>query len=401
MSSNKESNNNSRPSFTSRIANTISNSPILRRWSAGKASPKPQPNNPFPRGNSNYSFQGYVQRGKESNRQFDNKHFENKGFERQFDSKPKSTDSGSSIPQKSTTPFIDTASPQAVQNQPPKTYLEKGAKLARNAGPRMKKMSEGFKEAVVGGISSLKNPELRGLVKQFAMAMSVVLVLLYSGIALLAFVYAPIFLFAWFWLPGILLQTLALVPLWAFNITRKRYPLLSNRLFLSEFERLNQPRAKELSQSINQESGLNKSWTDELYHDLRTSWHFTRFSLLCSAFSIIPILGPLISYLGQLWIVSDKMGWNLLSVYTLSAKKMSYRQQKHWMRARKWRVVGFTLPYCLLASIPVIGPFFMILAQAAIAHLHYHLLSKEGETEGIQPEKKAFVSAPESEKKAI
>jgi len=74
------------------------------------------------------------------------------------------------------------------------------------------------------------------------------------------------------------------------------------------------------------------------------------------------------------------MGWNLLSVYTISAKKMSYRQQKHWMRARKWRIIGFTLPYVLLSSIPLVGPFLLGLAQAATAHIYYHLLSKDAET---------------------
>jgi hypothetical protein len=303
-----------------------------------------------------------------------------------------------STPTKST--FIDTSSQPTVQNQPPKTFLEKIWKFARNAGPRLKKMSEGFKEALFGGISAVKNPNVFQHMKGFALEMTLVLVMMYASLAFLCMVYAPLVLFFWFWIPGILLQTLSLVPLWSYNIARKRYPTLSNQLFLDEMNSLSPPRAKELTQLITQEPGLNKTWTEELYHDLKTSWHFTRFSLICSVFSIIPFFGPLISYLGQLWIVSDKMGWNLLSVYTISAKKMSYRQQKHWMRARKWRIIGFTMPYCLLASIPVIGPLSIIIAQAAIAHLYFHLLSKEGE-QAINEKKSPFSSAPEAEKRAV
>jgi len=65
---------------------------------------------------------------------------------------------------------------------------------------------------------------------------------------------------------------------------------------------------------------------------------------------------------------------------------MSYRQQKHWMRARKWRIIGFTLPYILLASIPFIGPLFLGIAEAATAHIYFHLLSKD--TDSLTDKKK-------------
>jgi hypothetical protein len=241
-------------------------------------------------------------------------------------------------------------------------------------------MWEGFLEALKGGYTALQNPNFRQHYLHFVKSMGLILLGMYAILGVLTVIYFPIVLFLVTWAPGLLGQTLTVIPLWAYVITKKRTPMASNQLFLDELERLSPQRAKELEQQMRTEEVVNRNWLEDVYHDLRTSWHFTRASLMWLAFSIIPVVGSLISWLGQTWLVADRMGWNLLSVYTISAKKMSYRQQKHWMRARKWRIIGFTLPYMFLSSIPFIGPFFLGLAQAATAHIYFHLLSKDAET---------------------
>jgi len=263
-----------------------------------------------------------------------------------------------------------------VAPNPPANKL---VKLAKNAVPRARKMWEGFQEAIMGGLGALQNPKIRQDYAKFVKSMGVILLAMYAVFGILLLVYWPIVLFIVSWAPGLIGQVLSLIPLWAYIITKKRTPMASNQLFLDELEKLSPQREQELAQQMNTEE-VNKSWLDDLYHDLRTSWHFTRYSLMWLAFSVIPVVGSFITWFGQTWLVADRMGWNLLSVYTISAKKMSYRQQKHWMRARKWRIIGFTLPYVLLASLPVIGPFFLGIAQAATAHIYFHLLSKESET---------------------
>lgn len=298
-----------------------------KRWAAGKASPKPQPKDPNPR--------------------------------RSFNSA-----------QNQTTSQQTNLSP----NPPSNRFV----KFARNAVPRAKKMWEGFNEAVLGGYYAIVNPRFREHYFNFMKSMALVLVSMYAIFAFLLLLYMPLVLFMVSWAPGLIGQVFTVIPLWAFVIARKRSPLFTNTLFMDELERLSPQRAKELEECMKSEA-MNKSWKDEIYHDLRTSWHFTRASLLWMSFSIIPFVGSLISWLGQTWLTADRMGWNLLSVYTISSKKMSYRQQKHWMRARKWRILGFTLPYMFLASIPIIGPFFLGLAQAATAHIYFHLLSKDTE----------------------
>jgi len=199
-------------------------------------------------------------------------------------------------------------------------------------------------------------------------------------------VYLPVVFFVLSWAPGLIGQMLTMIPLWSYNIARKRTPMANNQLFLDELERLSPTRSQELAQQMRSEEIINKNWMEDVYHDLRTSWHFTKYSLMFLAFSVIPVVGSMITMLGQLWLVSDRMGWNLLSVYTISAKKMSYRQQKHWMRARKWRIIGFTLPYMFLASIPVVGPLTLGVAQGATAHIYYHLLSKDTDPSAKKPD---------------
>jgi len=252
-------------------------------------------------------------------------------------------------------------------------------------------MSEGFLEAVKGGYTSIRNPKIRQDYYQFMKSMGVILVALYAIFGVLLFVYFPVVAFLSAWAPGIIGQVLTLIPLWAFLITRKRSPMSANKMFLDELETLSPQRTQELTQQMKLEEGINKTWMEDVYHDLRTSWHFTKYSLMFMAFSVIPVVGSFITYLGQTWLVADRMGWNLLSVYTISAKKMSYRQQKHWMRARKWRIIGFTLPFMFLASIPFIGPLFLGIAQASTAHIYYHLLSKDTDASA---DKKKSQSSP-------
>lgn len=324
-------------SMASRFSNSpvisrLRNSPVIsaaKRWAAGKASPKPQPRDPNQQRRSS------------------------------------AQESQTEETVNSTTPL-----------QKPTSRI---AKFARNATPRARKMWEGFQQAIIGGISSLQNPNFRQHYFNFLQRMGVVLLLLYTILGLIFLLYMPLVLLFVSWAPGLIGQVLSLVPLWAFVVTKKRYPMSSNQLFLDQLETLSLQRAKELEQQMKSIEPVNKNWLEDLYHDLRTSWHFTRASLVWLSFSIIPVVGSFVTWLGQLWLVSDRMGWNILSVYTISAKKMSYRQQKHWMRARKWRIIGFTIPYILLASIPIVGPFTLGLAQAATAHIYFHLLSKDSE----------------------
>jgi len=339
------------------VLSRLRNSPVLsaaKRWAAGKASPKPQPRDPNLR---------------------------------RFSGSNGSTNSQEKI---------------NLEQNGVNTPTNRVAKFARNASPRLKKMGEGFMEAVKGGWGALMNPKFRQDFMIYVRSMGVILLALYAVFGALLLLYLPLVVFLSAWAPGLIGQVLTLIPLWAFVITRKRTPGAINQLFFDELESLSPQRVQELSHQMKPEEPINKNWMEDSYHDLRTSWHFTKYSLMFLAFSIIPVVGSFVTFLGQTWLVADRMGWNLLSVYTISAKKMSYRQQKHWMRARKWRIIGFTLPYMLLSSIPLIGPLFFGMAQAATAHIYFHLLSKDTENATAGDSKKKSDSSPVIEfKRAI
>jgi len=341
-----------RASMASRFSNSpvisrLRNSPVIsaaKRWAAGKSSPKPQPRDPNPR---------------------------------RYQSSPVSLSTNGDKQDNNTN----------SENVP----TSRISKFARNASPRLKKMGEGFLEATKGGWSAIRNPKVQHDYTNFMKSMGLILLTMYAIVGALVLLYFPVVLFFLAWAPGLLGQFLTVLPLWAYIIARKRTPMANNQLFLDELELLSPARAQELSSQMKVEDAVNKNWMEDVYHDLRTSWHFTKYSLMFLAFSVIPVFGSLITFLGQMWLVADRMGWNLLSVYTISAKKMSYRQQKHWMRARKWRIVGFTLPYMILVSIPFVGPFFLGLAQAATAHIYFHLLSKDTDSNG---DRKRSTSSP-------
>jgi hypothetical protein len=42
-----------------------------------------------------------------------------------------------------------------------------------------------------------------------------------------------------------------------------------------------------------------RAWVSDVKDDAHRSWHFTRYSLLLLAFSIVPVVGPIVSFLGQ------------------------------------------------------------------------------------------------------
>jgi len=331
------------------VLTRLRNSPVIsaaKRWAAGRSSPKPQPKDP-------------------NSRRFNI----------------------------STVNLPNSSEREEDTNNPPTNRV---AKFARNASPRLKKMGEGFMEAIRGGYKAMQNADVRRDNMIFLSSLGTIMLAMYSIFALLLFLYLPIAVFIFSWVPGLFGQFLTMIPLWAYVISRKRNPMCANNLFLDELRSLSPMRAQELSQQMKEEE-LNPNWIKDVYHDLRTSWHFTKYSLMFLTFSIIPVVGSIITFLGQTWLVADRMGWNLLSVYTISAKRMSYRQQKHWMRARKWRIIGFTLPYMFLASIPFVGPLILGIAQAATAHIYFHLLSKE--TDSI-PDKTRPNSLPVEFKRA-
>jgi hypothetical protein len=171
---------------------------------------------------------------------------------------------------------------------------------------------------------------------QFAKSMGVVLLALYSAAIVLLFFALPIVVFV----PGLALQLLALIPYWAISITKSRSPVSTNLLFFDEVREVNPSLYRELKDASSATKG--RAWVSGVKDDVHRSWHFTRYSLLLLAFSVVPVVGPIVSFFGQIVLVTNRLGWNLLSVYTQDCRKMNYRQQKDWMRTYRWLIFGCT-----------------------------------------------------------
>eukprot|EP01119_Soliformovum_irregulare_P003630 TRINITY_DN1441_c0_g1_i1.p1 TRINITY_DN1441_c0_g1~~TRINITY_DN1441_c0_g1_i1.p1 ORF type:complete len:367 (-),score=104.08 TRINITY_DN1441_c0_g1_i1:68-1168(-) len=230
--------------------------------------------------------------------------------------------------------------------------------------PRFGKAFQGATIAIEGGLKSLRNPELKSNYASFITEVFIIALGLYAVVGVISFFLAPLFAFFGF---APVFQLITMVPLWAMSLARKRSPLSSNRLFLSELKTLDSQLGQDLETMSKQ--GESKGWANGITQHLLKSFHFAKFSLLFTLMGLIPIAGPILSSISQVIFNASKLGWNLMTVYTVSCKKMTYKQHKRWIRARRWTLLGFGLVYSSMVSIPFVGPLALGFAQASSAHL--------------------------------
>jgi len=239
--------------------------------------------------------------------------------------------------------------------------------LKERLANRGRKLFLGTSVALKGAYSASSNPAIRRMWKEWIAAAGHWLLIGYASLGILFTLCAPILpiLALWGSLWGLFGQALIIVTLLISNLVLQSDRMISGRLFLNELEFVDPQTAKELAKMFKRDANGS-----DLYRSLRISFHFTKFTLLLSMISFIPLIGSPIAVLGQLWLSAERLGWQLLNIYCVNCKGMNYKQQKRWMRARKWTIIGFMLPFSFATSIPFIGIFFLALAQAAVAHLH-------------------------------
>ena len=84
----------------------------------------------------------------------------------------------------------------------------------------------------------------------------------------------------------------------------------------------------------------SSNWLNNIWMQLRTSLHFAKLSTVATALSIVPILGPILAFVAQYYLVAERMSWNLFSTY-MEGKDMNYSQQIGWIRSNKWKLLGY------------------------------------------------------------
>jgi len=225
----------------------------------------------------------------------------------------------------------------------------------------------GATNSAIGFYSSFENPLIRHEYKKLLRPMALFLAVFYTFTVVLMIPLLPFVLLA----SGPFLQLLSLIPYWSFLLAQKWSPHATSKIFMIELARIDKKMADQLNCSFQFPS--NRSWLSEVWQDVRMSWHFSKYSLILLVCSFIPFIGNVVSSIGQILLVADRLGWNLFSVYTIHSQHMSYNDQKQWLQERRWAILGFTLPLVILISIPFVGPFLLGFAQAAAAHLFYNI----------------------------
>ncbi len=139
-------------------------------------------------------------------------------------------------------------------------------------------------------------------------------------------------------------------------------PLFAERIFLTSLRAL----AAERAVALERAPGLPIKV--EVAHGLRRIGRFIPRFLGAVTLTLVPLIGPLLGPAAQVYVASRFLGWELLEPL-LASEGMSYADQIARLARHRWLLVGFALPFIPVLAVPLAGPFFFTVAQAAIALL--------------------------------
>lgn len=152
---------------------------------------------------------------------------------------------------------------------------------------------------------------------------------LYILLTIAAILLFPIVIVLLFYSPGTLWQISVLVPLWAWNINQKIRPLQLSRMFIEGLRPLDEEMANNFVEKMENNTHLHeRSWMRAIIENIQESSYFFIYSLLCFAFSLIPIVGSIVSAVGETYLVAKSLSWRLTEVYTVSIERMDFNQRK-------------------------------------------------------------------------
>jgi len=251
--------------------------------------------------------------------------------------------------------------------------IKEKVKKVKKEHPSLDGFCAGINSCLKGCFCALTNYNLKEPYVKFLNTYTRVLLVLYGlslGIGLFSY---PLWNAIGVWKTGVIFSYFSLVSLWAHSIATKFSPNIQTELFLAELKTIDSNKAEKMKSKIESKE-YDSRWLYAIQDDFEKSWHFSwKYAGFVACF-IIPFVGHWITYLGNLWLVSQSLAWNLLNVYTVSYKQKNLKQTKEWMHRNRWPIFGFSLAVTLMTSTPVIGPFFIVPAQAAAAHLYNDML---------------------------
>jgi hypothetical protein len=173
--------------------------------------------------------------------------------------------------------------------------------------------------------------------------------------------------------PGVIWQIFSILPTWALSVAKKRNPL-HDRFFIEGMRSLNPELAQQLDSKV-KPSSQAQPWALAIQRSFSEHVGFWTVSLIVSLFSLIPLLGWLITGILQTYLNCLHLASKVLDMYTKEIQPMNKAQKEQWLRDNRAVIIGFAAPYVFLSSIPVIGAFALVYAEASAADLvHYEFM---------------------------
>lgn len=160
---------------------------------------------------------------------------------------------------------------------------------------------------------------------------------------------------------GILIVLLA-APLLSLTLVNLIFPFLGERVFLASMQVINPARAEQLAAA----PGL--PLMSSIWVQVRRLLTFVGMTILVFLISLIPVVGQVLGPVLQGYVSSRGLAWELLDPY-FEKLGLRYVDQRAMVAQHRASMVGFGLPLTFVMAIPLAGPLFFGLAQAAAAQL--------------------------------
>jgi uncharacterized protein involved in cysteine biosynthesis len=214
--------------------------------------------------------------------------------------------------------------------------------------------------AVRGLPMALGSREVRRAYLRMVMVLTVVAMAVVAGLVYALWAYTDTLPAAGMWavrIAGTIIALLA-APVLALLALDILFPLLAESVFFGGMRVI----APEQAAALEALPGLPLATTVRVASVVFL--FFLGLSVAAFAVSLVPVVGPIVGPVAQLWITAKILGWELLDPY-LDKREMGFAAQRQYVNGHQSAIVGFALPFAVLLAIPLIGPLFFGLAQGA------------------------------------
>ena len=147
-------------------------------------------------------------------------------------------------------------------------------------------------------------------------------------------------------------------PIIALFVVNLVFPMFAEAVFFAGLRHIDRGRAQDL------ESQPGLPLATAIGVAIIRMVYFVLLTVVALAASLIPVVGVVVGPVFQIWITAKTVGWELIDPY-LDKRQMGFADQREYVNHYSKAISGFGLPYSFLLAIPLIGPLFFGLAQAA------------------------------------